>query len=87
MELNEDIYYKKEKDRKKDCSGLWFIVTILAIILSFFVGVLIAEITSILPILGISGVIALIIVFSVLLIIAIISLIYCKKSNKKKYCC
>lgn len=88
MEPNEDVYYyKKEKDRKKDCFGLWLIAAIVTIVLSFFIGVLVAALTTILATLGIGGIVTLIIILLVLLIIAIINVLFCKKNDKRKNCC
>ena len=88
MEPQLEIYCKKEKDRKKDCSCLWIIVTIIAIALSFFVGVLVAALTGIIATLGIGAIIALVVVLAVLLIVAIINVICCKKNDRRKcdYC-
>ena len=88
MEPQVEIYCKKEKDRKKDCSCLWLIVALVAIALSFFVGVLVAALTAIITTLGIGAIITLIIALAVLLIVAIINVICCLKRDKKKhYCC
>ena len=90
MEPHVEVYYKKEKDRdsKKDCSCLWIIVALVAIALSFFVGVLVAALTGIIATLGVGAIIALVIVLAVLLVIAIINVICCKKGDKKKkHCC
>ena len=88
MEPQVEVYYKKDRDRKKDCSCLWIIVALVAIALSFFVGVLVAALTAIIATLGVGAIIALVIVLAVLLIIAVISVICCKKDDKKKkYCC
>lgn len=86
MEQNVDCYYKKEKDRKKECSCLWIIVAILSVILSFFVGILIESLVAIVATLGIGAIVALIIILIVLLIIALINVICCKKNDKKKCC-
>jgi len=80
----EEVYYKK--DRKNNCFCIWIIGAIIAIVLSFFVGVLVAELTTIIATLGIGAIIALIVILAVLLIIAIINLICCKKPEKKKCC-
>lgn len=83
MEPNEEY----RKDRRKDCFCLWLIVAIVAIVLSFFIGVLVAGLTAILTILGIGGIVTLVIALVVILIIAIINAICCKKNDKKKHCC
>ena len=88
MEPQVEVYYKKEKDRKKDCTCLWLIAAIVAIALAFFVGVLVAALTEIIATLGIGAIIALVIILAILSIIAIISAICCKKDDKKKkHCC
>ena len=83
MEPQVEIYCKKEKDRKKDCSCLWLILALVAIALSFFVGVLVAALTGIVATLGIGAIIALIVILAVLLVIAIINVICCLKKDKK----
>lgn len=88
MEPQVEVYYKKEKDRKKDCSCLWLIVGIVAIALAFFVGVLVAALTGIIATLGVGAIIALVVALAVLLLVAIISVICCKKDDRKrKNCC
>lgn len=86
MEPNVQIFYKKDKDKKKDCSCLWLIVAIVSIVLSFFIGVLVTFFTPILDILGIGVIISLIITLVVLLVIAIINVICCKRNDRKKCC-
>ena len=86
MEPNMETCCKKEKTCK-NCFCLWLIVEIVAIILSFFIGVLVAATTGIITALGIGVIIALVIELAVLLIISIITLICCKKSDNKKNCC
>ena len=61
MEPNE-VCYKKEKCKNNDCFCLELIVTIVAIALAFFVGVLVAAVTGIVATLTIGGIIALIVV-------------------------
>ena len=87
MEPHVEVYYKKEKDRKKDCSCLWLIVGVVAIALAFFTGVLVAALTEIIATLGIGAIITLVIALAVLLVIAIIAVICCKKDDRKKKCC
>ena len=87
MEPQVEVYYKKDRDRKKDCSCLWLIVALVAIALSFFVGVLVAALTGIIATLGIGAIIALVIILAVLLVIAIINALCCKKEDRKKKCC
>lgn len=86
MEPQVEIYCKKD-DKKKNCSCLWLILAIIAVVLSFFVGALVAALTGFVATLGIGAVAVLIIALVLLLIIAIISVICCKKGNRKKYCC
>lgn len=85
MEPNVEIYCKKES--KKDCSCLWLILAIVAITLSFFLGILFAAITEIVGIIGIGAIITLIIALGVLLLITAINVICCNKKNKRKHCC
>lgn len=85
MEPNVEVYYKK--DNRKDCCCLGLIVTIIAIALSFFVGVLVAALTGIIATITVGGLIAIIVALAVALIVAIINAICCKKEDKKKYCC
>ena len=87
MEPQVEVYYKKEKETKKDCSCLWVIVAIVAIALAFFVGVLVAALTGIIATLSVGAIIALVIVLAVLLVVSIISVICCKKNDRKKKCC
>ena len=87
MEPQVEIYCKKEKDRKKDCSCLWLIVALVAIALAFFVGVLVAALTAIIATLGVGAIIVLVIALAVLLVIAIIGAICCKKNDRKKCNC
>ena len=84
MELNEEYY---RKDRKKDCFCFWLIATIVAIALSFFIGVLVAALTAIVATLGIGGIVTLIIALAILLVIAIINVICCRKIDKRRNCC
>lgn len=85
MEPEVEVYCKKEK---KDCNCLWLITAIIAVVLSFFIGVLVTSLTSIATLLGTGALVALIISLIILLIIAIISLLCCKKNtDKKKKCC
>lgn len=85
MEPDLERYYKKQNKNKCFCS--WIIFTIIAIVLSFFVGVLVAGLTTILSVLGIGVIIALIIAFIMLLVISIINIICCKKIERKKDFC
>lgn len=85
MEPQVEIYCKKPQ--KKDCLCLWIILAVIAIILSFFLGALVATLGGIISILSLGAVIVLIIVLTILLIINIIALICCRKNNNKKYCC
>lgn len=87
MESQVEVYYKKEKDRKKDCTCLYLIAAIVAVALAFFVGVLVAALTEIIATLGIGAIIALVISLAVLLVIAIIAVLCCKKDDRKKKCC
>ena len=87
MEPNVEIYCRKEKNVKKDCSCLWLIVGIIAVILSFFIGLLVGATTGILGILTVGILVSLVIILVVLLIISIINVICCKKYDKKKNCC
>ena len=87
MEPNIEVYYKKDEEKRKDCSCLWIILSLIAVALSFFVGVLITALTGIVATIGIGGIIALIVILVILLIISIINVICCKKNDKKKYCC
>lgn len=88
---NIEVCYNKdkEKNRKKDslCFCMWLIVGIVSIVLSFFIGILVAALTTILSILGIGGIVTLIIILAVLLLIAIINVICCKRNDRKKYGC
>lgn len=84
METNVEICYKK--DRKKDYC-LYLILGIIAIVLSFFIGVLVAGLTGIFAALGLGAIVALIIALAVLLIVGVIAIICCKKDDKKKFCC
>ena len=86
MEPNIEVYYKKDEEKRKDCSCLWIILSLVAVALSFFVGVLIATLTGIVATIGIGGIIALIVILVILLLIAIMNVICCKKNGKKKYC-
>ena len=83
MEQNIEMYPR----RKKDCFCLWLIVSIVAIVLSFFIGVLFAALTTIIDTIGIGGIIALLITLVVLFIITLINAICCKKLDRKNYCC
>lgn len=85
MEPHVEVYYKKEK--QKDCSCLWIVVTVVAIVLAFFAGVLVTALTEITGTLGVGAIITLVIALAVLLTIAIINVICCKKDNKKKKNC
>ena len=85
MEQNVEIYYKK--DKKESCFCSWIIAAIIAIVLSFFVGVLVAATTEIIATLALGAIIALVVAFAVLLVVAIVGIICCKKSDKQKYCC
>lgn len=87
MEPDVEVYCKKEKCKKNTCSCLNLIAAILAIALSFFVGVLVSAITAIIDTLAIGAIIALVVVFAILLIVTIISIICCKKENNQKYFC
>lgn len=86
MEPNE-VCYKKEKCKNNDCFCLELIVTIVAIALAFFVGVLVAALTGIIATIGVGAIIGLIIALAVLLVIAIINVICCKKNDKKRNYC
>lgn len=87
MEPNVEIYCRKEKNTKKDCSCLWLILGIVAIVLSFFIGLLVAATTAILATLTVGILIALVIILAVLLVLVIINVICCKKNDKRKNCC
>ena len=84
MEPQVEIYCKKEC-KKKDCSCSWLVLAIVFIVLAFFVGALVAELTGFVATLTTGAVIVLIIALALLAIIAIVNLICCK--NKKKYYC
>lgn len=85
METEVEVYCKK--DKKKDCSCLCIITTIVGIILSFFLGVLVENLANIVIALGLGAVIVLIITLAILLIMSLISLFCCKKNDKKKKNC
>lgn len=87
MEPKVEVYYKKEKDCRKDCGCLGVIVAIVAIVLAFFIGVLLAAVTGIVAAITVGGIIAIIVALAVLLIVTIINAICCKKTDKKKYYC
>lgn len=87
MEPHVEVYYKKEKDNKKNCFCLGLIVALVAIALAFFVGVLVAAVTGIIATLGLGAIIAIVVVLAVLLVIAIINALCCKKDDRKKKCC
>lgn len=88
MDPDIEVYYKKDNCIKKDCSCLWIILSLIAVALSFFVGVLVAALTTIVDTLAVGAIIALIVILAILLIIAIINVICCTmKNDKKKYCC
>ena len=65
MESDIEVFYKKDNCRRKDCSSLWIILSIVAITLSFFVGVLVGALTGIIATIGVGGIIAIIILLSV----------------------
>lgn len=83
--MEPEVYCKKEK--KKDCCCSWLIVAFVGIAVSFFTGVLVAALTTILTILGEGGIIAIIVALGVLLIVSLINAICCKKDNKHDHCC
>ena len=85
--MEPDIYCEKEKNNKKDCFCAWIIFGLVAIILSFFIGVLVADLTTIVTVIGTGGIVALLITLVVLLVISGINVVCCKKNDKKKYCC
>ena len=85
METNIEIYPKK--DKKTNCSCLWIILAIVGSVLTFFIGLFVAAISSILEGLGTPVIVALIIILMLLLIISIINVICCKCGNRKKYFC
>ena len=86
MEPHVEIYCKKE-NKRKDCSCLWLILAVVAIALAFFVGVLVAALTTIIATLGIGAIIAIVVALAVLFIVALINVICCVKNNKRKdYC-
>ena len=87
MEPNIEVYYKKDECRKIDCSCSWLIPSLVAVALSFFVGVLVAALTGIIDTLTVGGIIALVIILAVLLVITIINVICYIRNDKKKYCC
>lgn len=87
MEPKVEVYYKKEKDCKKDCGCLGLVVAIVAIVLAFFIGVLVAALTGIVATITVGGLIAIVVALAVTLLVAIINAICCKKDDKKKYCC
>ena len=87
MEPQVEIYCKKEKDKRKDCTCLWIIIAVIAILLSFFIGVLVGTLLGIIGLIGIGYVIVLVIVLAILLLIALIALWCCRKKNKKRECC
>lgn len=82
----EEVCCKKERNNKKDCFCLWLIIGIVAVVLSFFIGVLVSALTGIITTLGEGVIIALVIELAVLLVISIIALI-CYKIGNKKNCC
>ena len=86
MEPHVEIYCKKE-NRRKDCSCLWLILAVVGIALAFFVGVLVAALTTIIATLGVGAIIAIVVALAVLFVIAIINVICCKKSDRRKDCC
>lgn len=87
MEPKVEVYYKKEKDCKRNCCCLGLVVALIAIVLSFFVGVLVAALTGIIATITVGGLIAIIVALAVALLVAIINAICCKTNDKKKYCC
>ena len=74
MEPKVEVYYKKEKDCKRDCCCLGLIVAVVAVVLAFFVGVLVAALTEIIATIGVGAIITLVIALGVLLLIALINL-------------
>ena len=86
MEPEYDIYCKKEC-KKKDCTCLYIITTIISLILFFFIGVLAQSLVGIVAALTIGAVIVLLITLIILLIISLILSWCCKKNNKNKNCC
>ncbi len=88
MESEIDIYCK-DHCKKKDCTCLYIITSLIALILFFFIGVLVQSLVGIVAALTLGAVIVLLITLLILLIISLILLFCCKKSNKKKkcYCC
>lgn len=85
MEPNIEIYCKK--DSKRDCSCLWLIVAVVAVVLAFFVGVLVAALTEIIATISVGAIITLVIALGVLLLIALINVICCKKRCRRRECC
>ena len=86
--MEQEIYCKPERNRKKDCFCSWIFVAVVAIVLSFFIGVLISALTTIITTLTVGSIIALVVAFAVLFILSIIGVICCKKNDDKdKYCC
>ena len=87
MEPNVEIYCRKEKYAKKECSCMWLILGIVTIVLSFFIGLLVAATTAILDTLTVGILIALVVILTVILLLTIITVICCSKNDKKKNCC
>ncbi len=85
MEPQVEIYCKKER-KKKDCSCIWIVLTVVTIALAFFAGVLVTALTEIISTLGLGAIIVLLIALGVLFIISLIALICCKSTDRKKCC-
>lgn len=75
MEEKVDVYCKVNNNRRRDLR-YWLITAIVAVILAFFVGLLVAATTGVLTTLGTAVIISLVIILSVLLLIGIISILY-----------
>lgn len=87
MEQDIDVYCKIDKNKRKNCCCIWIITAILAVVLSFFVGLLVSAVTGILEALGTAVLIAFVVISAILLVISIIALLCCKSNTKKNSCC
>ena len=87
MEPNIEVFCKKDEYKRKDCTCLWIVLSLVAVALSFFVGVLVSALTGIVDTISVGGIIALVVILSILLVIAIINVICCIKNAYKKNCC
>ena len=87
MEQNIDVYCKIDKCKRKNCCCIWIITAIIAVVLAFFIGLLVSAVTGILAALGTPVLIAFVVLLAIILIISIIALICCKNSGTKNICC